>query len=200
MQPTQENLPVEAPVTNPSETLNPAPNSSSQAPLPQSPQAYNSGPPIFQNTPPVHGTPVQTINTATSPYPDQSVKPIKQQRINNITFIVIWALIGVFWNIIYFVIIPLLLYLGNHVMTAIPVVIGIIVFCIALYSAMLYLRACVYRLWDAGYSEPWIILLFVPVVGFGLMLFLMFVKSEPLSNRHGDIPLSGAIELKRLFH
>ncbi len=135
-----------------------------------------------------------------APYTQAAVdpgKPVKQQRINNLTFVTFWLLTNLIFAVSIFVFILIAGELSNGG-SGLLLIGDLVTLLISLYFLALFLRSHVYRLWDANHPEWWILLLFIPVVNTVFTLYLMIVKSYPEANKHGNVAPPG-VHMKRIF-
>jgi len=77
---------------------------------------------------------------------------------------------------------------------------GILIVLCALVALSFSLSLYVRRVHDIGKSSWWLLLLLVPFINYGMVLYLLFKKGEESENRFGDEPLSGVGLMDTIFN
>jgi uncharacterized membrane protein YhaH (DUF805 family) len=121
----------------------------------------------------------------------------KKQRINRETYLASVVIHNVFVPILFFFVVMAMLIGSTAVNTSAGASFaqGLLMIAFFIYWFLTFLRACVYRCFDIGITQFFVLLLIVPFLNIPVFLYLCFKGSEPKANERGHVPQG--LQLKR---
>lgn len=121
----------------------------------------------------------------------------KKQRINRETFLASMVINNILVPVLFYfvVIVAIIGGVAADLGGGIGMASAIALIFLLLYWLLTFIRASVYRCFDIGISQLWVLLLLIPFLNLPVFLYLCFKGGQPTPNKHGSVPQG--LQLKR---